>query len=85
MQKIKTVEYEVLARFLSDEPLYEVKWKNHIIITNDPAQESNLNMFWKNYTFKEMMHYYGIGRILAHAHTVRGAWKKACKVLNQSS
>jgi hypothetical protein len=84
MQKVKTVEYEVLARLRSTEPLYEFYWQGYFVITSR-RPGIQVEKYWRdcypNTSIKEFKNKFGFDFV--YARTVRGAWKKVCKQLNK--
>ena len=73
MQKVTTQGYEVMARLLSVEPLHQTKIEKIYYI----SYANNLQELLNNIKIQYLGAY-----MIASSHTVRGAWKKACKVLN---
>ena len=78
MQKVKTTEYEFLARLLTNRPLFEIQWNNRVYISYIKE------LVYHYYCREDMLQLDSYEYIVANAHTVRGAWKKACKNLNSN-
>lgn len=77
MQKVKTQEYEVMARLLCSEQLFEVHYNEKIFITLKKDFFVDAVFWqWKRYPYLLAQN------SISSAHTVRGAWKKAYKILN---
>jgi hypothetical protein len=80
MQKIKTHEYEFLARLLSPEPLYEFRWKDRVIITTIKDFRDMLDMYYRNRDWRDIEKMYDP---VITAHTSRSAWRKLCRNLSK--
>ena len=83
MQKVKTKDYEFLARLLTDRHLYLFKWDNRYVLTI----YENLEIVWKGFYFNRSIKYLlktTYNKDFVYASTLRGVWKKMCKELQKS-
>jgi hypothetical protein len=80
MQKVTTQGYEVLARLLSVDPLYQIKIAETYYITTTLIEPHSF--IWDMLKIRGKNNHLKSFAIIASSHTVRGVWKKACKVLN---
>jgi hypothetical protein len=85
MQKVKTTEYEFLARLISPDPLYECVYLNKILISRTQNTDRVMKgaMGPRQFPiYKNVEHACRVFHIIC-ASSKRGAWKKTCKILNQ--
>jgi hypothetical protein len=80
MKKTSTDQYEFAARLFSNETLITYKRFNKVYIVTDNYIDTYYYLC--NTSMKTFENYNKLC-IICSAHTVRGAWKKAVKILNQ--